>query len=195
MLRPGSLVSRTLAVLILIGVLFAGYRLVVAPVVTAYETTARSIEQSRMLLERYRGIAAQREELAAGLAEHEEVAAESTAYLEGPTGALAAAALQDHVGSVIARSGGELRSTRVLASEPVDEVAGVSRAGLRLDLGVDVEGLERLLYDLESGEPFLFIDQITIREQRSRRRRAEDSPRPMLDVSFEIYGYVRTPEG
>lgn len=194
MLRPGSLLSRTFAVLVLLGLLIGAYRLIVRPVVSSYEVAAQSIEQSRSLLERYRALAAQQENLAALVAERERAAAESTAYLDGPTGALAAAALQDQVGAVIARAGGDLRSTRVLTGEPVEQVAGISRAGLRLDLRVDVEGLERLLYEIETDEPYLFIEQITVRERHGQQTGRIEQERSVYDVSIELYGYTRTPE-
>lgn len=189
-MRPRSLVSRTLALLVLVGALFGCYRLILAPVVSAHGTTAQSIERSRMLLERYRFLAAQREELAAQVTAREKEANENAAYLDGPTGALAAAGLQDHVGSVIAQAGGELRSTQVLPSERVGTVAAVRRSRLRLDLSIDIKDLERLLYDLESSSPYLFIEQITIQT----KTRHDDHEQQRLAVNLEVYGHARTAE-
>lgn len=190
MLCPGSLVSRTLALLILLGALFGSYRLIVAPVVDAHETAAQSIERSQMLLERYQLLAAQRDKLTRHIAARERIADGSAAYFDAPTDALAAAAVQDHVGSVIARAGGELHSTQVLASKPVEGVAGISRSRLMLNLSVDIEGLERLLYDLESDEPYLFIEEITIQTQT----RHDDPQQRRLTVTLEVYGYAWTAE-
>jgi general secretion pathway protein M len=192
MLRPGSLLSRTLAVLLLLAVGLAAYQLLVLPVAAAYREAAEAIERSQGLLQRYRTLAAQRDELARLVAQQEEMAALSEAYLGGQSDALAAAALQDQVRRAIERAGGELRSTQILPARAADNAAGVRRASLRLQLGVDIEGLETLLYQLEAGEPYLFIDQITIREGRVRRGRADVAPDPTLDVSLEIYGYWRS---
>lgn len=188
--RPRSLISRTLALLVLLGALFGCYRLVVAPIVSAYKTEAQSMERSLMLLRRYRVIAAQGEELAEAVAAREKMAGENATYVYGRNGALAAAALQDHVASVIAQAGGELRSTQVLPSEPVDAVVAVTRSRLRLHLDVDVEGLERLLYDLETSSPYLFIEQITIQTQA----RHDDPEQQRLVVSLDVYGYARSAE-
>jgi general secretion pathway protein M len=192
MLRPGSLLSRTLAVLLLLAVGLAAYQLLVLPVAAAYREAAEAIERSQGLLQRYRTLAAQRDELARLVAQQEEMAARSEAYLGGQSDALAAAALQDQVRRAIERAGGELRSTQILPARAAENAAGVRRASLRLQLGVDIEGLETLLYQLEAGEPYLFIDQITIREGRVRRGRADVAPDPTLDVSLEIYGYWRS---
>jgi general secretion pathway protein M len=192
MLRPGSLLSRTLAVLLLLAVGLAAYQLLVLPVAAAYRGAAEAIERSQGLLQRYQALAAQRDELARLVAQQEEVAAGSEAYLGGQSDALAAAALQDQVRRAIERAGGELRSTQILPARAADNAAGVRRASLRLQLGVDIEGLETLLYQLEAGEPYLFIDQITIREGRMRRGRGDVAPDPTLDVNLEVYGYWRS---
>lgn len=189
-MRPRSFVSRTLALSILLGALLGCHRLIVIPIVTAYVTAAQSIERSTMLLKRYQRLIAQRDELAAQVAARERSAGEELGYLDAPPGALATAALQDHVGAVIAQAGGELHSTQVLPSGPVDTAAAVSRSRLSLDLSVDIEGLERLLYDLETEKPYLFIEQITI-ETQTRHDKHEQR---RLAISLEVYGYARTAE-
>jgi len=194
MLRPGSLLSRTIAVLLLILFGLAAYQLVVVPVHAAYQETAREIEQSRELLRRYRALAAQREGLEQQVAELEAAAGNSEAYLEGTSDALAAAALQDQVRRIIERAEGELRSTQILPATPAEGPGGVRRTSLRLQLGIDIAGLETILYELEPGEPFLFVAQITVREQRGQRRRNEPEPETLLDVSLEVYGYWRPVE-
>lgn len=196
MLRPGSPLSRCLAVLLVLVVLYAGHRLLVMPIVSAYRAAAASIEQSTRLLDRYRALAGQRAELATLVEDYESAARDGSAYLEGSNHALATATLQDKVSLTIADAGGELRSTRVLPAEPVEAVAGISAAGLRLDLSIDIAGLEAMLYRIETGEPYLFIDQITIRERRRRSRNPRGQPdsKPELDVSLTVHGYVRTVE-
>jgi general secretion pathway protein M len=191
MLRPGSLVSRLLALVLLAAVVLLAWQGLIMPVIAAYQTSATSIAQSRSLLERYRALAELRPHLARQLEERRSDTEASRAYLEGPTDALAAAALQEQVRTIIADAGGELRSTQILPGKVVDEALRIQRAGLRLQLSVEVEGLESILYRLETAEPFLFIDEISIREQRVRRRRNEAEKAPELDVSLQVYGFVR----
>ena len=197
MLRPGSLVSRLLAVTILVAVLAFAWQGMILPVVAAYRTTGETIAQSRILLGRYEALASQRPQLARALDERRSQNEASSAYLSGANDALAAAALQEQVRTVIAEAGGELRSTQILPVEVADEELRIRRAGLRLQLLVDIEGLEAILYRLETAEPFLFIDDVTIREQRSGRRREQTESAPIFDVALQVFGYVRTgrPEG
>ena len=95
---------------------------------------------------------------------------------------------------MIDTAGGELRSTRIMPSKVVDEELAIRRAGLRLQFAVEVGGLEEILYQLETTEPYLFIDEINIREQRTRRRRNEPPGETRLDVDLEVYGLVRGDE-
>src|SRR5688572_19195730 len=110
MLQPGSLLSRTLAVVLLGIALLGAYRLVIAPLVTAYRDGQSRIEQAKELLQRYEALAEQRSLLADRLAEEQERAASAAGYLTGPSDALAAAELQDRVKSVVEGASGELRS-------------------------------------------------------------------------------------
>jgi general secretion pathway protein M len=194
MLRRGSLLSRMLAMGLLGGVLLAGYGLVLAPVIVAYQEVGQEIEESQLLLQRYRSLAGQRPELSARLADLERQAAKVGGYLKGPSDALAAAELQDYARAVIEGAGGSLRSTQILPVSAADSKVPVRRATLRIQLGIDIKGLQKVLYQLETGQPYLFVDQLTVRQLRMRRRSKEPEQEPVLDVSFEVFGYVRGAE-
>jgi general secretion pathway protein M len=195
MLRRGTLSSRMLAVALLAGVLLAGYGLVVAPVIAAYREVGQGIEQSQLLLQRYRRLASQQPQLSARLTELEQRAAKAGGYLKGPSDALAAAELQDYVRAVIEGAAGSLRSTQILPAGATEPTVPARRAALRIQLGIDIKGLQKVLYELETGQPYLFVDELTIRQQRMRRRRStEPEQEPVLDVSFEVFGYVRAAE-
>ena len=191
MLQPGSLLSRTLAVVLLGIALLGAYRLIIAPLVVAYRDGQSRIEQAKELLQRYEALAEQRSLLADRLAEEQERAASAAGYLTGPSDALAAAELQERVKSVVEGAGGELRSTQILPAEELEADLGFRRTTLRVHFVVTIEGLEDTLYELETGQPYLIIDEVTVRQERVRRRRSEPEAQPMLDVSLELFGYVR----
>jgi general secretion pathway protein M len=191
MLQPGSLLSRTLALVLLALALLGGFRLVVAPLVAAFQDNASRIEQAEALLQRYLALAEQRQAMSERLATQQELAASAAGYLQGPSDALAAAQLQDRVKSVIEGAGGELRSTQILPAVVIDGDAGIRRAALRVQFAVTIEGLAETLYELESGQPYLLIDQLSVREQRARRRRSDEpETEASLDISLELSGYL-----
>ncbi|MGH6942671.1 MAG: type II secretion system protein GspM [Geminicoccaceae bacterium] len=191
MLQPGSLLSRTLAVVLLGAALLGAYGLIVAPVLAAYEDAEQRIEQARALLARYVALAEQRPALAERLAEQQERAASAPGYLQGPSDALAAAQLQDRVKSVVEAAGGKLRSTQILPAKPADADPAIRRTALRVQFVVTIEGLTKTLYALETGQPYLLTDELTVHEQRVRRRRNAPDLQPTLDVSLEVFGYLR----
>lgn len=191
MLQPGSILSRTLALTLLGVALLGAQRLIIAPVLSAYRDGEARIEQAKELLQRYEALGQQRSLLTDRLAEQQERAASAAGYLQGPSDALAAAQLQDRVKSVVETAGGQLRSTQILPAEQLEAELGVRRTRLRVHFVVTIEGLEETLYELETGQPYLIIDDVTVRQERVRRRRSEAPGQPMLDVSLELFGYVR----
>lgn len=194
MLAPGSLLSRTVALLLLAGAVLAGYQFVVAPVVAAYRDSDEAIERNQALLQRYLRLAAERPALDEMVAEQEALVADAAGYLQGGSEALAAAELQNRVKELVENAGGTLHSTQNLRSSDDDD-APARRATVRVRFSVDIEGLAQVLYELETGEPYLFVEEVTIRELRERRRRRnEPEPGPMLDVGLDVYGYLRESE-
>jgi general secretion pathway protein M len=191
MLRPGSLLSRVLALTLLCTALGGAYVLVLAPVVELYRTTDDAIEIAEILLQRHRALAAQRSELSARLNEEKERAATIAGYLEGPSDALAAAQLQDRVKGVVEAAGGELRSTQILPAQAVDVSPGTRRATLLVQMVVAIDGLAEILYDLESDQPYILIDELAVRSQRVRRGDRGPDAAPLLDVSLHLSGFVR----
>jgi general secretion pathway protein M len=193
MLRPGSLLSRALALVLLVAAVAGGYLLVVVPVLAAYRQTGDAIEQAETLLQRQRALAAQQPLLLARIEEEKEQADSMAGYLQGPSDALAAAELQDRLKAVVEAAGGELRSTRILPAEAVDASPGTRRAGLQVQMVVAIGGLAEILYALEAGQPYLLIDELVVRNQRERGGRSEPAAEPMLDVNLQLSGFVRAP--
>jgi general secretion pathway protein M len=192
MLRPGSPVSRLLALALLAAVPVLAYLLVVEPVIAAYRNAGAAIAQGQRLLQSYRERAEQRPQLAQLLAAEEERVADVTGYLAAVDDALAAVELQDRMKAVVEATGGQLRSAQSLKVEPVDGIEGVRRAALKVRFTADIDSLATILYELETGEPYLFVDALSIREpRRQRRRRDEPEAAPQLDVVVDLYGYVR----
>jgi general secretion pathway protein M len=82
-------------------------------------------------------------------------------FLEGQTVTVAAAALQQRVASAVSRVGGAVLSSQVDLQGPPSESGFVT---LITSCEVDQPGLQKLLYDIEVGMPFLFVDQLVVQE-------------------------------
>ena len=60
-------------------------------------------------------------------------------------------------------------------------------------LRCDLESLAAILYDLESGKPYLFVDQLMIYKQQTYVPPGAKRVASPLDVRFNLSGYLREP--
>jgi general secretion pathway protein M len=80
-------------------------------------------------------------------------------FLEGQTLTVAGAALLQRMGGAVGRIGGNILSSQVELQKPDSKDGWIS---LVVSCEIEPASLQPLLYDLESGMPFLFIDQLAV---------------------------------
>jgi general secretion pathway protein M len=82
-----------------------------------------------------------------------------SAFLEGQTITVAGAALLQRIAGAVTRLGGDVLSSQVNleGSQPKD-----GTVSLIASCEIAQAALQQLLYDLEAGMPFLFIDQLVV---------------------------------
>ncbi len=106
-------------------------------------------------------------------------------YLQGSSEALAAANLQSTVKQQASAKQMEVLSTQIL---PSSEEAGFTRVALKVRMRGTLEDTVRLIHSLETGQPYLFLDNVTIRSLS--RRRTVSVAAQMLNVDFDLIGYM-----
>ena len=67
------------------------------------------------------------------------------------------------------------------------------RVTVQARLRCDLEPLAAILYDLENGKPYLFVDQIMIYKQQTYQPPGSKVSSSPLDVRFNLTGYLRQP--
>jgi general secretion pathway protein M len=82
-----------------------------------------------------------------------------TPFLEGPTVTVAGAALLQRVAAAVSNAGGTIQSSQVDVS---GTQAKEGLVGLVVSCEMDQPALQKVLYDLEAGMPFLFVDQLDV---------------------------------
>jgi hypothetical protein len=113
---------------------------------------------------------------------------ESGLYIRADTEPLAAAAVQEHLKRAIGLHGGELRSVQSLPSLVEDDL---TRIGLRVVMTGSFAPMIRILHELETGEPYLFAENLQIKSTTRRRRRTQNKPTTnTLSIRFDVYGYL-----
>jgi general secretion pathway protein M len=106
-------------------------------------------------------------------------------YLEGATVTIAGAALLQRVVGAIARVGGNVLSSQV------DLQGSQSKAGfVTVTASCEVEpvSLQPLLYDLEAGMPFLFVDQLVVQAPVGSANAPGGKMRVLLSISGQWQG-------
>jgi general secretion pathway protein M len=82
-----------------------------------------------------------------------------TPFLEGPTVTVAGATLLQRVAAAVGNVGGTIQSSQV---DVLGTQAKDGFVGLLVSCEMEQPALQRLLYDLEVGMPFLFVDQLDV---------------------------------
>ncbi len=181
-------VSRIAALALLAGVIGALYAFAVQPLVAEYGRAERRIVEASELMARYQRIAGASGALQDRLDELIKRQSASGIYLGGGTDALAGAELQEIVNKTV-ESGGGLRSIQIL---PVKTDGEFRRVSVRVQMTATIAQVARILYTLEGGGTFLFVESLEISNRRTRRRRGGPVDMdPVLLVRLDLSGYLR----
>jgi general secretion pathway protein M len=104
-----------------------------------------------------------------------------SAFLEGPTVTVAGAALLQRVAAAVTKSGGTIQSSQVELQGPQSKPGFI---GVVANCELDQPDLQQLLYDLEAGMPFLFVEQLAIQAPIA----ASGAREGRLRVQLTVYG-------
>ena len=105
--------------------------------------------------------------------------------LEGPTVTVAGASLLQRVTDAVTKVGGNILSSQV-ELQGVQSKAGY--IGVITSCELDQPSLQKLLYDLEAGFPFLFVDQLVAQAPVASSANQEGRMRILLSVSGQWQG-------
>jgi general secretion pathway protein M len=106
-------------------------------------------------------------------------------FLEGETVTVASAALLQRVTGAIGRVGGNILSSQV------DLQGKESKAGFvttTTSIEIEPTSLQPLLYDIEAGMPFLFVDQLVVQAPTGTASAPGGKVRVLLSISGQWQG-------
>ncbi len=106
-------------------------------------------------------------------------------FLEGPTVTVAGAALQQRVVAAVRDAGGNVLSSQVDLQGSQAKQGYVS---LSANCEVGQAALQQLLYDLESGMPFLFIDQLVVQMPQPNGATGAETKTARMRVQIDVSG-------
>ena len=158
-LNPGM--RRFMALALLLLPILASALLVVVPMRQA-ERQALAQDELDTHIARLEERLVTREQVLAELRQLERLADLDPRLMQADTAAVAGAALAGNLGKFLQEAGGLVDTTQVL--EPVLEPP-VQRIGVRLRGAVDLEGLRSFLHMIESAEPLLTVERLTVHSE------------------------------
>lgn len=106
--------------------------------------------------------------------------------LPGGSQALAAAALQSRVETLVDQRGGQIFSTHTILGEEQQSLAQVS---IRVRLALTTSVLQQILFDLESQLPLLVIDYLKLASHGGHEPYTDS----VLNAEIQISGWVPVP--
>ena len=110
---------------------------------------------------------------------------QGTPFLEGPTVTVAGATLLQRVAAAVGNVGGTIQSSQV---DVLGTQAKDGFVGLVVSCEMEQPSLQKVLYDIEAGMPFLFIDQLVIQTGDASSGSGNGKLRVLLTVSGQWRG-------
>ncbi len=166
------------------------YLVVIAPVVGLYRDYDEDIAAEQERVSRYERVAAKAKNIERQLAQIDrQISGQERGFLKGKTRSLAAAEMQEHVKRVVEASGGRLNSIQILPGKE-DEEDQRAPVSLKVQMTGSTETVQKVFYDLESGLPRLFLDQVYVRGRAGYQFRPGRPQADELDIRFTLQGYL-----
>jgi len=189
--------DRWLALGLLAGVLLVAYFVFVHP----WWTAPMLAENDRIHDLRERELRArmqlkQAPQVARALAEAQAEQAHVPGFLPENTAELATAGLVQRLQTVVAQASPGNRSCAITNRSPIDDArpGRFPRVTVQVRLRCGAGEMSAVLHELESGTPRLFVDNLNILAQRYFFAPGQGGNQSGgLDVSFDLYGYLRPP--
>jgi general secretion pathway protein M len=177
-LRKSFAASPILAAAAYAGLVFALLFMVVTSIVDILGQRA-AVASSAALLDQLEG----RSAAASGGRSADVLMPSGSAFLEGATVTVAGAALLQRVAGAVTKLGGNVLSSQLDLQGTQSKAGFVSMVA---SCEIDQPALQPLIYDLEAGMPFLFVEQLAVQAPTSSS--GEGKLRILLAVSGQWQG-------
>ena len=179
--------SRLLAVALLFAAVLLGLALLLAPFLILHRHYDANIAAAMDRLERYRRISAQAPGYQKAL---EALRAKNGRrfYLKNTAANLAGAELQDLVRAAVENNGGRITTIQIATPR---EDGRFRQIGVNLQLFASTPNLQKILYAIETQQPYLMVDNLTVRPLNAFRGfRPTTGAEPEVSVLLDVTGFA-----
>lgn len=189
--RDGRLLAVLLLAIVLVLIYFLGVHWWFVKPHAAYFGEMRDLREQQ---QRFARIAAERPTIEARLAEVRSYEQSNQAFLSETDANAASAGLIQRLKQAQTDHTDERRCSVVSTqSYSGGQEELYKRITMQARLRCDMESLAAILYDLENGKPYLFVDQLMIYKQQTYVPPGGKPIASPLDVRFNLSGYLREP--
>jgi len=178
--------QRQMAIAILVLAVVVVLSLTAGPVWYANATRQAALDDGQERLQRYRQIAARDQELLPQYEALRESQKSAGNQLRSDTAAVAGAELQRRVKDITGRHSAQIVSTQIL---PASEEEGFVRIALRVRLRGVMPDLLRSIYDIETNDVHMFLDNLSLRNNAVSLRQRLTTMGPM-EAEFDLIAYM-----
>jgi len=178
--------QRQFAIAILAVVVVVVLGVSVGPVWYANASRQAALNDAQERLQRYEQIAARDRELLPQYEALRQAQKSAGNQLRSDTAAVAGAELQRRVKDITGRHSAQIVSTQIL---PASEEEGFVRIALRVRLRGALPDLLRSIYDIETNEVHMFLDNLSLRNNAAGLRQRQMLIRPM-EAEFDLIAYM-----
>ena len=178
--------QRQFAIAILAVIVVVVLGVSVGPVWYANASRQAALNDAQERLQRYEKIAARDRELLPQYEALRQAQKSAGNQLRSDTAAVAGAELQRRVKDITGRHSAQIVSTQIL---PASEEEGFVRITLRVRLRGVLPDLLRSIYDIETNEVHMFLDNLSLRNNAAGLRQRQMLIRPM-EAEFDLIAYM-----
>jgi general secretion pathway protein M len=162
--------------------------IVVLPLTISTAETYGELESTMMRIQKARTVMGQKDALKAQKDEITQVYRADGAYLPSEASAIASASLQSRIKQILMESDAELASLQVLPDRKEDQF---DRVGIKVRFNSDTKALRHVLYNIETNQPYLFVDYLSVRAIRGASGSKSQVDAEQLTVEVDVLGYMR----
>jgi general secretion pathway protein M len=178
---------RLLALAILALALGAVFSITVLPVLLANQHYQDTIAAQKSRLQQLQRAAAIGDTLQPQYEQLKRWQTTDAQYLKSHSAALAAAELQRLVKRILVAKNAEVMSTQILTTRQEE---GFDRVALKVRIRGELQNIVQAFHVIETGDPFVFLDNVSVRASRGRRLRGQVPTLQTLDIDMELIGYM-----
>ncbi|WP_421779353.1 type II secretion system protein GspM [Kiloniella litopenaei] len=189
MFKAGTIESKVLAIAITLLIGVAIVEGIYFPLKAGFDERYFQIEQKSILLAKLRLYADKKDFYVKKLSELEPVDRNESKFISAGSLSQGNAFLQKNVKELILDNSGTIKSLRNI---PVSKKDGVVTVGVNLDANITLEGIVKVLSEIEKAKPLLQVSSMVVRTKRQSNKNAKNiTDKISMSVQMTIHSVMK----